>query len=532
MKKHILIILLVYSGLIFTLQSCSDFLETEPESFLEPEDYYKTEEQLFTALIGVHNTLSDTRDSSPLYGGDYIHQMGTEGELGYYRHTPQRNIISQFLYNPSAPSLSNVWDRLYQGINHANYLLESIDNAEMDNEVNRDIFRGEALFLRSYFYFMLTSHFGDVPLVLKATRTAEEARELVPQSKSSIIYQQIIEDMEKAFDLVQTASKLGYGGRINKSAVAGILARVNLHWAGYPNNEVSRYIEAKKWAATVMNPSLVGTQHALNPSYEQVFINYAQDTYDVSESIWEVEFFGNRTDHPRQAGTVGNYNGIRSSAASGIGNANGNIRATATLFFMYEDGDLRRDWAIAPFDYNDDGSKEYRTDNETQIWGRYAGKYRREYELVLPKTSFTPINFPMLRYSDVLLMFAEAENYLNGPTEEAINAVNRVRARAQAPLLEGANLPVDQTEFFLFLKEERARELCFECLRRGDLIRWNDYVESIEAMVSTYEYSTTVSAATKTLIVNLKNVAPKHMLWPIPTKELMLNSLLVQNEGW
>lgn len=84
----------------------------------------------------------------------------------------------------------------------------------------------------------------------------------------------------------------------------------------------------------------------------------------------------------------------------------------------------------------------------------------------------------------------------------------------------------------MFIKEERAIELCFESLRRGDLIRWNDYVESIEAMVSTYEYSTTVAASTKSIIVNLRNIEPKHMLWPIPTKELMLNSLLVQNKGW
>lgn len=76
----------------------SRFLETDPESFIEPENYYKTEEQVFTALVGVYNTLSDTRGGSPLYGGDYLHQMGAEGEEGYYRHTPQRNIVGQFLY--------------------------------------------------------------------------------------------------------------------------------------------------------------------------------------------------------------------------------------------------------------------------------------------------------------------------------------------------------------------------------------------------------------------------------------------------
>lgn len=457
--------------------------------------------------------MSDTRGGSPLYGGDYLHQMGAEGEEGYYRHTPQRNIVGQFLYNASVPSISNFWDRLYRGINDANMLLSKIDGADM-NENNREMYRSEALFLRGYFYYMLVTHFGDVPLVLEPTLTAEDAIKAVPRTPSATIYKQITSDMEMAFKNVETAVHHGHGGRISKSTVAGILARVNLHWAGHPNNETSRYEEVKKWASVVMDPGLVGTQHALNPSYEQVFINYAQDLYDISESIWEVEFWGNRTDHPRQAGGVGNYNGIRSTSASGIGVSNGNIRATATLFFMYEDNDIRRDWAIAPFDYKDDGTKEYRTDNETQIWGRYSGKFRREYETVSPKTSFTPINFPLLRYSDVLLMFAEAENYLHGPTEAAISAINTVRNRAQATPLEGTNLPTNQDEFLLFIKEERARELCFESLRRGDLIRWNDYVESIEAMVSTYEYSTTVAASTKSIIVNLRNIEPKHMLWP------------------
>lgn len=532
MKKYKFTWLALGLLLTFTIQSCESFLETTPSSFIEPKNYYKTEDQLFVALTGVYNTLSDTRYGNTLYGGDYISTLGEEGDEGYYRNTPQRNIISQFLYNPSAPTLSSFWNRLYKGINEANTLLEHIDQAEMTTEASRDIIRGEALFLRGYYYFLLVSHFGDVPLVINATNSVDDAITLVPRTSSAAVYAQITQDMETAFPLVKTAAELKYGGRVNKSAVAGILARVNLHWAGYPLKETSRYNEVKKWTETVMNPALVGTTHQLNPSYEQIFINYSQDKYDVAESIWEVEFSGNRTDHPRQAGTVGNYNGIRSTAASGIGLSNGFIRATGTFFLTFEDIDIRRDWSIANFDYNDDGTKEYRTNNTTQIWGRYAGKFRREYELLTPKTGWTPINFPLLRYSDVLLMYAEAENYLNGPSTEAINAVNLVRARAKASLLTGATIPTNKVDFLYFLQEERSRELSFECLRRGDLIRWNIYVETFEAMIATYQNNTSVPASTRTLILNLKNISRKHMLWPIPSNELMLNSLLTQNSGW
>ncbi|MCA4806960.1 RagB/SusD family nutrient uptake outer membrane protein [Myroides odoratimimus] len=531
MKKYIFTLLtLATLGCVF--QSCENFLEVEPTDSVNPDNYYKTEEHIFTALIGVYNTLSDTRNGNVLYAGDFLHKLGEEGEEGYYRHTPQRNIISQFLYNPSAPSLSSFWSQLYKGINEANILLERIDQASFKNKANRDIYKGEALFLRSYFYFMLVSHFGDVPLMLKGVDTATLATTPMARTSSSVIYEQITTDMQQAFELVAPISSYNHGGRVSKSAVAGILSRVYLHWAGYPLKNTSKYENAKQWALTVMDASKVEHNHSLNNSYSQIFINYSQDLYDINESIWEVEFSGNRTDHPRQAGAVGNYNGIRSSANSPIGNANGNIRATATLFLMYKDNDIRRDWAIAPFDYNNDGTKNYRTDNETQIWGRYAGKYRREHELNSEKTSYTPINFPLLRYADILLMYAEAEYQTSGITGGAIEAINQIRKRAQTDLISSTDFSASSKDFMLFIQEERARELCFEGLRRSDLIRWNVYVETIEAMVATYENNPMVALGTKTLLMNLKNISPRHRLWPIPTRELMFNKLLTQNEGW
>lgn len=238
-------------------------------------------------------------------------------------------------------------------------------------------------------------------------------------------------------------------------------------------------------------------------------------------------------------------NGIRSAASSSMGNANGKLRATATQFFKYEDNDddesgytdIRRDLAIASFSYNGD-AKEYRTDDKTQIWGRDVGKYRREWEVVFPKTTYTPINYPLLRYSDVLLMFAEADNFVNnGPTEEALDAVNLVRGRAEASLLEGYNIPSGSQDFLRFLQEERSRELCFESLRKGDLIRWGIYIDTFRAMVATYKNtpddgSTGLSTSVKQLVMGLDRIEKKHLLWPIPTNERAVNSLLSQNEGW
>lgn len=428
-SKCLLVVFLFLAG-----SSCTKFLDTKPEDFLSPEYYYNNENQVNTALAGIYNKLSDTREGAPLYSSAYFTFMGTEGDDGFYRKGPERNVPGQFLYNASAPHIANLWRVLYEGVNLANVMLEKLDGADMDN-AKREIVRGETLFLRAYYYFLLVSNFGDVPLTLQSTVTPDFNG--IERTTAKTVYAQITKDMEQAYDLVPTATVVGYGGRVNKSAVAGILARVYLYWAGEPIKDISKYQNARDWAYEVIRYG----EHALNPSFEQVFINYAADKYDVKESIWEVEFYGNRTDRPRQAGMVGNYIGIVSSNDS-IGRSNGNVWASGRLYQLYQPGDLRRDWTIAPYLYSPATSTNKSFYGATDIWTRYAGKYRREYETFLPKSvGYTPINFPLLRYSDVLLMFAEAENQIHGaPTPDAISAVNQVRQRAYGSSLYGNRL--------------------------------------------------------------------------------------------
>src|SRR5690606_25950647 len=121
--------------------------------------------------------------------------------------------------------------------------------------------------------------------------------------------------------------------------------RVYLYWAGFPLRNTAKYENARYWAKQVMDDFESG--HRLNPSYDQVFINYAQDKYDNKESIWEVEF---ATTGIYEHGQVGSWLGIRSTDA-GIGTAYGFIGTTHTLFERYELGDERRDRAISPFYY-------------------------------------------------------------------------------------------------------------------------------------------------------------------------------------
>src|SRR5690606_16235859 len=133
----------------------------------------------------------------------------------------------------------------------------------------------------------------------------------------------------------------------------------------------------------------VSAGHALNPDYSDIFIKYARDEYDIRESLWEVEFWGNSSGAFQESGYVGSWIGIQNTYTSNdIGYSFGRIVATGKLYRLFETGDLRRNWNIAPFVYQPNGSKSSHALNPLpqDQYKRNAGKYRREYEIVTPKS--------------------------------------------------------------------------------------------------------------------------------------------------
>lgn len=620
MKNRTVCILLLTSMLITS--SCEKFLDTKPTDFLSPVTYFNTKEQLEYGIAAVYDILQNGN----LYGNNLLHLYALEADEGFHSRTSPTTGPHIYDFTISNSYVNNYWSILYQGVGRANLIIENVDkNPEIDINI-RDRIRGEALFLRGYFYFMLVQNFGGVPLILNTVTSPFD----VDRARASLkeTYDQIISDMTTAEGLVAGIREIGHGGRVNKSAVRGILSRVCLHMAGYPLNETEKYYDARMWAKKVIDDTAAG--HDLNPSFSNVFINYAEDKYDVNESIWEVEFRGNGGDAFAETGLVGFQNGPgTNNALTGV--SLGVIRATADYYHLFSAGDLRRDWTIASFTYvntGESGNKTFITStSRSQLYLRHSAKYRREYETVLPKSSSAgPINYALLRYSDVLLMYAEADNEIDGPQLDAIRYVNKIRKRAwstgiksvtitnggsgyttnsvvnvsfsggggsgaqaiatingttgritainfvknavtginngenytSAPTViittaSGAgtgatgtattyneadykipepgepNSP-DQPQFRNFLREERSRELGFESLRKHDLIRWGIFLERMEEIrsVMTAEISQNQYFYTRPYV----NVLPKHLLWPIPEKELSLNRLLEQNPDW
>jgi len=192
-----------------------------------------------------------------------------------------------------------------------------------------------------------------------------------------------------------------------------------------------------------------GTQaaHALNSTYPEIFMKLAGDRYDIKESIWEAAFWGNRTDQYVETTNLGWINGPPSNVNSETGRADSYMSITAKFYNSFEPGDLRKWYSIAHFSYTIEGPNGSKTLNPvptTEI-AKYAlrpSKWRREYETLLPKApTTTPQNFPILRYTDVVLMYAEAQNEINsGPTAEVLDLVNQVRERAWSKGIKSISL--------------------------------------------------------------------------------------------
>jgi len=498
--------------------SCSDFLDKEPD-FLSPSNYYRTPEQIQSALNGVYNRLIDP--NGRMYSKALYSYFAISDEA-FYKNISINNIrVMQF--DAGSLDIGRFWEVLYEGVSRANYLIAYVNEESLDTPEKKAMLC-EAYFLRGYYYFLLTSYFGEVPLKLTPTESPNEKP--LPKSSLADIYTQIVRDMQRAEEMVLDINVLGTNERVSVTAVQAVLARVF--------GDTSRYADALTYA----NKVIISGKHSLNPDYQQIFINHSQDLYDPEECLWEVGMHGNKIGTEDLAGSVGVENGILCRDVN-IGYSGGAMQVTKRLYDAFEEGDLRRDWNIAPYYYSTDSntgvtSRTFYT--EKQIYNRNPGKWRREYETGEKAQLYNSTNFPLMRYSDVLLMQAEAINATkHGPDATACEAVNKVRRRAWGLDPEVPNALCDvsgidsEDDFLEIIMAERQRELCFEGQRKLDLIRWGIYVSTMneygrEAAADGGSFSYAGNSG--------KNVTERNVVFPIPNTELTVNKLMTQNPGW
>ncbi len=386
MKTILKSIYLPFTAILLSFASCQDDISLEPLTLVETNTA-NSKAQLLSQLAGVYNVL-ETETGSGL--GLYSHALWgylTANTDESFRTDAATGSTTQVLTESYRGSSSDAtyygfWRQLYVGIERANVLLQVVDQPKDLTETERNDIRGQAKFLRAYYFYLLVSNFGDVPLkIVPSSQLGTNFN--IARTPAKEVYNFIIAEMTEAEAIVNPISKNGVNVLVSKTAVQGILARVCLSMAGNPINDQSKYADALSWAQKVINsgehdlnystvaaPQFVGLPIAENsPAYSKVFINNMQNTVVTgagnNEQIWDAAFLSKSNTAGTFANTgfpatqqLGALMGIPTSGtvANVVGQAAGTYRVFPTLYKRYQAGDLRRDWAIGPYRYNTSAS--------------------------------------------------------------------------------------------------------------------------------------------------------------------------------
>ncbi len=544
-KASIVIVLSIFG---FLCSSCSDLLQEQTFGYYNEEEFFTNNDQLALAVNGVYEIFSDklTYGHFMLVSDcdtDLSHIKGagigqTARDLGHY------NIFAEH------PWIQGSWQLYYKGIDRANRILDNQDKVITKDSIEKKRFKNlvaQARFLRGLCYFDLVRMWGDVPLKLTSSKPQDNF--LIARTDRELVYDQIIIDMETSItDLAWHNEMNPYIGKISKGAAMGLLARVYLFRAGYslrqdgimkrPNDYKNYYKKAKELTASIISSN----KHSLNASYERVFRNVCEYIMEPKEVMFEVQFF-NATGKDVHSGKIGSYNSPEIDRNSSFGLGNSFIKTSGIFWKKFDVNDLRRPIAIADFKIDKTDKIIPILYNENYQWA--PGKWRRNWVKGAPKDlENTDVNFILIRYSDVLLMYAEAANEYDGTLDNlALECLNQVKRRAYGkdpktpnPLIDltNASFVGGQQSVRNYIYDERARELCFEGFRRFDLIRWNllgtaisnfytEFNKDIEnKLVKTYSWD-----------AGIRFQANKHELYPIPAVEIReTRNTIVQNPNY
>ena len=519
MKKIFAIILC--AGLVI---SCNDFLTVPLESSISTSNFYSTPEEFELGLSGVYSTLRTEDWSTNARYGSYFQglltltRVGTDEMYASYDVYGGEVQLSDYTYTTSSIFLSRTWYVMYQGIQRANIIIDRIEPIAMDAATKGRI-SGEARFLRAFFYFHLVRLFGDVPLVVKETTDLGLLdAERKPMAK---VYDQIIADLIYAKENIPDGATNGHA---SKEAAQALLGKVYLQMSGYPLYDPSAASKAlDELRAVKDNPKF-----ALEKDYFALFDG--EHEYGP-EYIWDIEFANNGT--TQYGGQVGTLEGVPSEAKMYWVA----LKAVPDLIFCYNNADLRRE-NVAQYQlvYNSNRElvKKYpETEEEATYYFSNALKFRHPLEEEKRKGGWAnwanPINFPILRYADVLLMYAEASARANGSVmPDALEAVNMVRRRGYGLDVNTPSAICDITattkdDFLKKILLERKLELCYEGQRWYDLQRFDCLKEAIEACTLTLQYAPEYAA----------NISEKHKFYPVPQDVIDASEgKIVQSELW
>lgn len=473
----------------FSFSSCSDFLEQNPQTDLSENDFYKTADDILSAVNGAYSSLQEGNIYGNWYVFGEIPSDNTRNQLSGSVTT--QNEFDQFYIDTQNSMIANFWKAAYKVINRTNTILGRIDGIEINTELaNR--YKLECKFIRALMYFNLVRVYGDVPLVLKEI-SISESYDILREPKENV-YNQIIADLKEAQDLPVSYST-AEDGRATQGAAKALLANVYM--------TLHKYAEAETILAEIINSGryslLENTPGSLNiDGYKNVF---SPVNHNSKEGIFEIQFLkGGYGEGSNYANNFAPENSGTNVVA--VGGTGGNNIPEMDIYNAYEEGDLRRDFSMSLGYYDNRKNNEW-------VESRYVCKFMD----VPYQNNDASNNYPVIRYADVILMYAEALNQ-NGKTAEACKYLNMTRRRGfgyQTTETSPVDLQTtDKAQFALMVEQERRVELAFENHRWFDLIRTGRAVEVMRS---------------KGFSLNETN-----LICPIPQKQIDVNPKLTQND--
>lgn len=447
MKLCNTISLFTYLLLIGSLFSCEEALEEEVIDFTSSEDFYNNEQDAVAAINAVYQPMQ-----ADVFGRWYQTMLDIRSDHAQHElPNPALIAIDEFSMDPTHPQNETVWSGLYRSINLSNVVIERVPQIDMDED-RRSQLIAEAHFLRGLAYFTLARMYGGVPIKTTATSNLQELS--APRATLDDVYTLIVDDFTTAQNDLPSQYESSEFGRPTASAATAMLAEVYIARGNFE--------QAKQLAQEVID---LGTYQLLE-SYENVF---SISSEGHSEHLFVIKYnnvsgLGNGL--PAWYNNGGSNNPYGNAAFAAIQGDD-----ESDLWQRWDVDDPRRQYTLYETYVGKNGDTLSTRDGSRPFFA--FGKWR---DPVAFSGSVNHSNdFPIMRYAEVLLILAEAENEVNGPTALAYDAINQVRRRGyELPINEPSTVDLSglsQEEFRTAVLDERSHELVSEAKRWFDLVR-------------------------------------------------------------
>lgn len=506
------------SGLI--LASCNkSLLNTSPEDKYTENSFWTTSEAVNAGLTACYAVLRDAGQ----YGGDataLIEETASPNAYNY-GNTISFNSIAKGQQSASVGGIVDTrWSSSYKGIGRCNTFLAKSEPVEMD-EALKIRMKGEAHFLRALYYFTLQTYYGDVPLILDPPDKNTQAR--LPRTPRAEVIAQVLRDLDSAAALLPLSQGKDNAGRATKGAALALKARVLLFEASPLFNTGNK---AEKWKAAADAAKAVmdlGAGNKLFSDYRALFLPQNENNEEV---LFDVQFM-----YPDQGNSFDlicrqyNTNAPLLELANTYYMKNGlPITNPASGYDPAKPYDNRDPRLYATIVYPGDIYMGVPVTNSRFASTGYGMKKYSIYDREKPpadkadlKGGQSETNYIILRYADILLMYAEAQNEFAGPDPSVFKAINDVRARAG---VEPVKTSLTKDELRAEIHHERRVEFAGEGTYYNDIRRWKRGSEEMNLTIHNYNGS----------VIETRQFNPaRDYWWPIPLGERDLNPELKQN---